>query len=79
MHGINLIACQMCYFLLGNSETWLFEDDNLLLFFLHFSLVEREIGSMANNEGVSGYMIGESFNFKILLVFSLPLICMYSY
>ena len=65
----------MCYFLLGNSETWLIDDDNLLLFFLHFSLVEREIGSMTNNEGVSGSMIGESFNFKILLAFPLSLIC----
>ena len=71
MDGINIVACQMCYFLLGNSETWLIDDDNLLLFFLHFSLVEREIGSMTNNEGVSGCMVGESVNFKILLAFSL--------
>ena len=71
MDGINIVACQMCYFLLGNSETWLIDDDNLLLFFLHFSLVEREIGSMTNNEDVSGCMIGESVNFKTLLVFSL--------
>ena len=71
MDGINIVACQMCYFLLGNSETWLIDADNLLLFFLHFSLVEREIGSMTNNEGVSGCMIGESVNFKMLLAFSL--------
>ena len=71
MDGINIVACQMCYFLLGNSETWLIDDDNLLLFFLHFSLVEREIGSMTNNEGVSGCMIGELVNFKMLLAFSL--------
>ena len=71
MDGINIVACQMCYFLLGNSETWLIDDDNLLLFFLHFSLVEREIGSITNNGGVSGCMIGESVNFKILLAFSL--------
>ena len=69
MDGINIVACQMCYFLLGNSETWLIDNDNLLLFFLHFNLVEREIGSMTNNEGVSECMIGESVNFKILLVF----------
>ena len=76
----NLLACQMCYFLLGNSETWLFDDDdNLLLFFLHFNLVELEIGSMTNNEGMSGHMIGESFDFKILLELSLSLICMYLY
>ena len=60
----------MCYFLLGNSEIWLIDDDNILLFFLYFSLVEQERGTMTNNEGVSGYMIGESFNFKILLPFS---------
>ena len=71
MDGINIVACQMCYFLLGNSETWLIDDDNLLLFFLHFRLVEREIASITNNEGVSGCMIGESVSFKILLAFSL--------
>ena len=71
MDGINIIACQMCCFLLGNSEIWLIDDDNLLLFFTHFSLVEKEIGSMTNNEGASGCMIGESVNFKILLAFSL--------
>ena len=70
MHGINLVPCQICYFLLGNSEIWLFDDDNILLFFLHFSLAEQERGTMTNNESVSGYMIGEQFNFKILLQFS---------
>ena len=71
MDGINIVACQMCCFQLGNSEIWLIDDDNLLLFFTHFSLAEREIGSMTNNEGVSGCMTGESVNFKILL--ALPL------
>ena len=71
MDGINIVACQICCFLLGNSETWLIDDDNLLLFFSHFSLVEGEIGNITNNEGISGCMIGESVNFKILLAFSL--------
>ena len=71
MDGINIVACQMCYFLLGNSETWLIDADNLLLIFLHFSLVERGIGIMTNNEGVFGCVIGESVNFKMLLAFSL--------
>ena len=70
MDEINIVACQMCCFLLGNSEILLIDDDNLRLFFPHFSLVEWEIGSVTNNEGVSGCMIGESFNFKILLAFS---------
>ena len=48
----------------------LIDDDNLRLFFPHFSLVEWEIGSVTNNEGASGCMIGESVNFKILLAFS---------
>ena len=47
MEGINIVAYHMCYFVLGNSETWLTDYDNLLLFFLHFSLMDREIGSMA--------------------------------
>ena len=50
MDGINVVACQMPCFLLGNSGIWLIDDDSLLLFFTHFSLVEREIGSMTNNE-----------------------------
>ena len=70
MDGINIVACQMCCFLLGNSEILLIYDDNLLLFFPHFSLVEWEIGSVTSNEGISGCMIGESVNFKILLAFS---------
>ena len=61
----------MCCFLFGNSEIWLINDDNLLHFFPHFSLVEREIGSMTNHEGISGCMIGESVNFKLLLAFTL--------
>ena len=69
----------MCYFLLRNSEIWLIDDDNLLLFLLNFSLVEREIGSMANDKCVSGCMVGESVNFKIFLAFSLLLKCVYSY
>ena len=61
----------MSCFLFGNSEIWLINDDNLLHFFPHFSLVEREIGRVTNNEGASGCIIGESVNFKILLAFSL--------
>ena len=40
MDEINIVACQMCCFLLGNSEILLIDDDNLRLFFPHFSLVE---------------------------------------
>ena len=70
MDGINIVACQMCYFQLGNLETWLIDNESLL-FFLYFSLVEGEIRSMTNNRGVFGCMIGESVDFKITLAFSL--------
>ena len=57
--------------MLSPISKWLIDDDNLLLFFPHFSLVERGIGSMTKNECASGCMISESDNFKILLAFSL--------